>query len=43
MFVSSAWICAFLWKSVRSDRRDEILSLREAEFRGLAVKYGAEG
>jgi hypothetical protein len=36
-------LCLPVEEFVRSDLRDEILSLREAEFRKLAAKYGAEG
>lgn len=36
-------LCLPVEEFVRSDLRDEILSLREVEFRKLATKYGAEG
>ncbi|MFI7067881.1 hypothetical protein ACIBL3_43285 [Kribbella sp. NPDC050124] len=36
-------LCLPVEEFVRSDLREEVLSLRESEFRKLARKYGAEG
>lgn len=36
-------LCLPVEEFVRSDLREEILALRESEFRKLAAKYGAEG
>jgi hypothetical protein len=36
-------LCFLVEEFVRSDLREEILALRETEFRKLAAKYGAEG
>jgi cyclic pyranopterin phosphate synthase len=36
-------LCLPVEEFVRSELREEILALRETEFRKLAAKYGAEG